>query len=337
MGVSSASFTDTYREKVTDLMINLVEYIQCMDNLKNPATGTGTGDGNALTSVNNNSGPTQGQLKKNRNGFPILPDPLPDDNFKKTEWEALFTEYLGQQYHLATGGKIMQIPYKRISENQRDFIDSKYLPRKTIFRAPRNIALQEMKGIFEYLLERQRVHGPEDTFKFKSIKLKGKTVPSHYKPSDNNESDQNESDPDPDPGARAAPDAGTPPNAANSTLNTPPLSQLPSNTNTNPNVNQPIQSNSGRPGTVSGSGPADRPRPTALDAGTPPNARTANAMTNSQLNTPPPSQLPSNTNTNPNVNQPIQSNSGRPGTVSSSGSSPADRPRPRPRPLKRKK
>jgi hypothetical protein len=199
MGVSSASFTDTYREKITDLMINLVEYVQCMDNLKNPSSptgtgiGTATGPGNTLTPVINNIGPTQLPLEKNRNGFPILPDPLPND-LKKTAWEALFTEYLGQQYHLATGGKTLQIPYKRITENQKDFIDSKYLPRKTTFRPPRNITLQEMKGIFEYLLERQRIHGPEDTFKFKSIKLKGETVPSQYKHIGNDNNQNEDSD-----------------------------------------------------------------------------------------------------------------------------------------------
>jgi hypothetical protein len=262
MGVPSATFTDTYREKITDLMINLVEYVQCMDKLKNPESGpglgagTGTGTGDTIIPIKKSC------LEKNRNGFPILPDPLPDDQTKKTAWDALFTDYLGQQYHLATGGKIMQIPYKLISENQREFIDSKYLPRNTIFRPPRNIILQEMKSIFEHLLQRQRIHGPEETFKFKSIKSKGNMVPSQYKPIYNYESDPNVADdnplhntspgagPGPGPGLRPLPIATvTPQNPNTSTpaarqphiypntravsqLNTPPPSQPPSNRNT---------------------------------------------------------------------------------------------------------
>ena len=193
MGVASASFTDTYSEKVTDLMINMVEYIQAMDSLKNPSPGPGPGP--TLTPgpvpspvpaprVGSKVGPTHGKLEKNCNGFPILPDPIPSDGWKKTAWDALFTEYLSKQYHMATGGKIMHIPYKRISKDQHKFIDPKYLPRNTKFHPPRNIGLQKIKDIFEYILKRQRDHGPEDTFIFKSIKLKGETILSQYKPND---------------------------------------------------------------------------------------------------------------------------------------------------------
>ena len=83
-------------------------------------------------------------------------------------------------YHLACGGQVKHIPYKRISESQKDFIDPKYLPRKTTFRPPRNVGFEEMKLIFEHFLKRQRAHGPEDTFRFKSIKSKGDTVEAQY-------------------------------------------------------------------------------------------------------------------------------------------------------------
>ena len=188
MGVPSSSFIDTYNEKVTDLMVKLVEYVQAMDktllNTSNFSVGTGTGLG-ADTGADDLPRTFTVEksivLGKDVNGFPILPDPIPSDGWKKTNWDSLFTDYLSQQYHLACGGIKRHIPYKQISEKQQDFIDKKYLPRKTMFRPPRNITLDEMKTIFEHFLQSQRSNGPENTFKFKSIKLKGKTVSANYK------------------------------------------------------------------------------------------------------------------------------------------------------------
>ena len=39
MGVPSSSFIDTYHEKVTDIMMKLVEYVQSMDKYKNTLSG----------------------------------------------------------------------------------------------------------------------------------------------------------------------------------------------------------------------------------------------------------------------------------------------------------
>lgn len=208
MGVPSSSFVDTYRKEVHNLMVKLVEYIQTLDNIINPTqpeigTGGGAGPGPIIPIPTHSS---RIQLQKTTHGYPILPDPIPSEGWKKSSWDSLFSDYLGQQYHLAFGGKICHIPYKLISEKQKDFIDSVYLPRKTIFRPPRNIGVDEMKSIFDHLLQRQRNHGPEDTFKFKSIKLKGKSVPSQYKTVESNEIDCSSSAP---PGA-TAPGATTP-------------------------------------------------------------------------------------------------------------------------------
>jgi hypothetical protein len=195
MGVPSASFVDTYSTKVTELMIHLVEYIQYLDNIKNPPIPADTGSGPIPGSI---PGPIPGltpnitPLDKNENGFPILPDPIPCDKWKKNDWDKLFTDFLGQQYRLATGGTTKHIPYKLILENQRTFIDSKYLPSKTTFRPPRNIGVDEIKSIFDYLLQRQRDHGAEETFRFKSIKWNGKPVPPLYQQIENSSSESHQ-------------------------------------------------------------------------------------------------------------------------------------------------
>ena len=195
MGVPSASFFDTYSAKITELMVNLVEYVQAMDIILNPTqeenrpditTRTGTRIGAGFTEKLPTQAPIQ--FENNSNDFPILPNPIPSEGWKKGTWDRFFTDYLGQIYHLACGGKRKLIPYKHISRYQTEFIDPKYLPRKTTFRCPRNIPLLEMKRIFEHLLKRQQIHGPEDTFKFRSIKFKGDIVPARYKTNDNDSS-----------------------------------------------------------------------------------------------------------------------------------------------------
>jgi hypothetical protein len=186
MGIPSHLFVDTFESKVTDLMVDLVQYVQAMDAILNPPAThgiggvPGTGPG-VIQNVNNiNTLPNPILLEQNPNGYPILPNPIPCNGWKKTTWDNLFTTYLGEQYRLACSGKKKHIPYKRIGENQALFIEPIYLPPATIFRPPRNIALDEMKSIFDHLLQRQQTHGPENTFKFKAIKLKGDTIPARY-------------------------------------------------------------------------------------------------------------------------------------------------------------
>ena len=55
MGVPSASFVDTYYAKVTDLMINLVEYIQSLENRLSPPEQNGTGTG-TTSNIGNGTG-----------------------------------------------------------------------------------------------------------------------------------------------------------------------------------------------------------------------------------------------------------------------------------------
>jgi hypothetical protein len=242
MGVPSTSFIDTYPGKVNDLMISLVEYVQAIDRIRNPPNasqptsnpGGGTNTDtipiiNPLSSI---------QLEKNLNGYPILPDPIPSEGWKKGSWDRLFTDYLGELYQLACGGKDRHIPYKRIGENQKEYIDPKYLPRKTTFKPPRNITVLEMKGIFEHFLQRQKKYGPEDAFKFKSIKLKGETVPALYK-SDSiivSSVPGPGSGPGPSPGPELTTNCPTP-SGPSQNLNDNPVT----NSNTNSKCRQPLK------------------------------------------------------------------------------------------------
>ena len=193
-----------------------------------PAFGPGISPRNALSQRNI-------ELEKNEDGYPILPDPIPSDGWTKGNWDNLFTEYLGQHYHLACGGIMKHIPYKRISEEQDAFIDKKYLPKNTKFRSPRNITIKEMKSIFDFFLQRQRTKGPQESFRFKSIKFKGKTVSPNYV----------KQTPDPTPSPTPAP---TPtPDSAPTPAPTPTSAPAPTITPT--------------PATLSGPSPAPAPAP----------------------------------------------------------------------------
>ena len=104
MGVPSASFIDTYYAKVTDLMINLVEYIQSLENRLSPPEQNGTGTASNIgNGTGNNISPMSSPLtlilQQSLKGYPIIPDPIPSEGWKKTHWENLFSDFIHQQYH----------------------------------------------------------------------------------------------------------------------------------------------------------------------------------------------------------------------------------------------
>lgn len=81
---------------------------------------------------------------------------------------------------LATGGKSSHLPYADIERRQSVFIAAKYLPKKAKIRQPRNMPKQVIQEIFEHLLERQGMDGPEQAFRFASIKSGKKIVNACY-------------------------------------------------------------------------------------------------------------------------------------------------------------
>jgi hypothetical protein len=80
----------------------------------------------------------------------------------------------------ATAGKSSHVPYAEIEKRQTRFIESKYLPRNTKIRQPRNLTKAVIMEIFEHLLERQKMHGPDETFRFKSVKSGDNIIPAQY-------------------------------------------------------------------------------------------------------------------------------------------------------------
>lgn len=94
MGVESQSFVDTYSDDVNAMKISIMSYLKTLrtkasyGNLPS-GIGIGPGVGNEPKFV----------LAKTKEGYPILP-PLESDRWRKRDWEALFTTYMGEHYSM---------------------------------------------------------------------------------------------------------------------------------------------------------------------------------------------------------------------------------------------
>jgi hypothetical protein len=54
------------------------------------------------------------------------------------------------------------------------------LPKNMKIRQPRNLTKAVIEEMFVHLVGRQEIHGPEDTLRFKSVKIGSKIVPAKY-------------------------------------------------------------------------------------------------------------------------------------------------------------
>ena len=81
---------------------------------------------------------------------------------------------------MATGGKSSHLLYTKIEQQQKSFIESKYLPSNTMIKQPRNLPKAVIKEIFEHISKRQEFNGPEESFRFKSVKMGNNIVPACY-------------------------------------------------------------------------------------------------------------------------------------------------------------
>lgn len=67
---------------------------------------------------------------------------------------------------LASGGAKSHVPYGKLVDNQREFIDPKYCPRRFIFKDPRNMTKSDIIQFCEHVKQRQEEHGVEEAFRF---------------------------------------------------------------------------------------------------------------------------------------------------------------------------
>jgi hypothetical protein len=197
MNVKAPTFIDLHSAEVENFKYLFEQYVTGLENIqKNETTGMsfglGVGFGHEMPSVT---------LKLTKDGYPVLDDPLPCAKWNKKLWEKFAAGYFSAHYskflhvfkiihsmmvvELATGGKTSPVPYLFITERQKEMVEKQYFPAKFVLRHPSNLQLHEIKSLFEHLIERQRVHGPENTFKFKGFRHGGEISPALYPGSNN--------------------------------------------------------------------------------------------------------------------------------------------------------
>jgi hypothetical protein len=90
MGVPSTTFLDTYQDNVQHMKLSFLKYVKALQSKqRHPALPFGIG---------NDPDEPKVVLESTGGGYPILPIPLPSQNWKKKDWEDLFTMYMGRHY-----------------------------------------------------------------------------------------------------------------------------------------------------------------------------------------------------------------------------------------------
>ena len=90
MGVPAAPFVDTHKSDIHKMKVKLMNYMTALRTQKNhPDLPFGIGDDAERLKV---------VLQTTPNGYPILPIPMVSDNWRKQDWELLFTMYMGRHY-----------------------------------------------------------------------------------------------------------------------------------------------------------------------------------------------------------------------------------------------
>ncbi|KDR67376.1 hypothetical protein GALMADRAFT_216469 [Galerina marginata CBS 339.88] len=171
MGYRTSPFKQLHGTLVKDMKNALMNYVKVLETTAISGDVPFSDSGVRLPP---GTGMDKGKLKFNFEttglGYPILPNPIPCLGWGKTDWEIFLKSYLSAHYYLATAKKTEHVPYKQINLDQSAYIDPKYLPDDMALRDPRNLIKEKTVSFFNHLIERQKSHGPEETFRFKGIK-----------------------------------------------------------------------------------------------------------------------------------------------------------------------
>ena len=90
MSVLSASFVNTYPDVIRNMKISILNYVQALRTKK--------GHPDLPFGISNNQVCKKIVLDSTREGYSILPIPLPYENWNKMDWENLFTMYMEWHY-----------------------------------------------------------------------------------------------------------------------------------------------------------------------------------------------------------------------------------------------
>ena len=90
MDVPSPTLEDTYADDVKKMKLSLLNYVKALQAMRS--------EPNLPFGIGTTLFQPKLVLETTSCGFPILPVPLPLQNWNKQDWESLFTLYMGRHY-----------------------------------------------------------------------------------------------------------------------------------------------------------------------------------------------------------------------------------------------
>ncbi|KAM6500775.1 hypothetical protein JOM56_003789 [Amanita muscaria] len=162
MSVAAQPFLEVYKDNVTNMKRQLMEYMRTLRPPANPILREAV------------------IFNISEDGFPILPVSWDGLKHNKDKLEQYFKLYLSQHYKLATNYGSQHVPFKSIAENLSSYTSPEYLPSDLQMTNPRNMRKKAIQEFFEHVSERQNVHGIKQAFRFKMVKSGNQMVPAKY-------------------------------------------------------------------------------------------------------------------------------------------------------------
>ncbi|KAM6490263.1 hypothetical protein JOM56_014240 [Amanita muscaria] len=152
MSVAAQPFLEVYKDNVTNMKRQLMEYMRTLWPPANPILREAV------------------IFNISEDGFPILPVSWDGLKHNKDKLEQYFKLYLSQHYKLATNYGSQHVPFKSIAENLSSYISPEYLLSDLQMTNPRNMRKKAIQEFFKHVSERQNVHGIKQVFRFKMVK-----------------------------------------------------------------------------------------------------------------------------------------------------------------------
>ncbi|KAF9525027.1 hypothetical protein CPB83DRAFT_897309, partial [Crepidotus variabilis] len=148
-------FSKAYNDKVLGMQRGIIKY---MKKVNSPLLISGAEAAQVAAAALE-------QLTCTDNGFPIIPADIKNAN--KETLEVYFGNFIAIHYQMAGG--LGLVPWKKLSEDTRTFVEACYLPRAFVLGKPRDVKAAKIKQFFEHILKREEKHSPSDSFRFARV------------------------------------------------------------------------------------------------------------------------------------------------------------------------
>ncbi|CAA7269614.1 unnamed protein product [Cyclocybe aegerita] len=107
------------------------------------------------------------ELARDRKGYPLLPSQSREDSLPYDKH--IIWSFMTLHYCFATGRKKTKVPWACINDQQRDFIQPKYLPKGFDLVEPSDMKQEDVNTLLEFWRDRQSKCSPGEIFRFHQV------------------------------------------------------------------------------------------------------------------------------------------------------------------------